>query len=90
MAVGIAVALLIREPATPALPTFETPVCETLHTVGMADDNEWYYCLKHHKAEQGKACWYGDRMGPYPDQATAEKALEIAKARNKAADDQDD
>ncbi|MGW0325430.1 FUSC family protein [Nocardia sp. NPDC003183] len=90
VAVGIAVALLIREPATPALPTFETPVCETLHTVGMADDNEWYYCLKHHKAEQGKACWYGDRMGPYPDQATAEKALEIAKARNKAADDQDD
>ncbi len=69
---------------------FETLVCETLHTVGMADDNEWYYCLKHHKAEQGKACWYGDRMGPYPDQATAEKALEIAKARNKAADDQDD
>ncbi len=72
------------------VPTFGTSVCETLHTVGMADDNEWYYCLKHHKAEQGKACWYGDRMGPYPDQATAEKALEIAKARNKAADDQDD
>ncbi|WP_446221420.1 hypothetical protein ACTWPB_15755 [Nocardia sp. IBHARD005] len=56
----------------------------------MADDNEWYYCIKHHKAEQGKTCWYGDRMGPYPDQATAEQALEIAKARNKAADDQDD
>ncbi|MFD4353351.1 hypothetical protein ACFWPK_01380 [Nocardia sp. NPDC058519] len=56
----------------------------------MADDNEWYYCLEHHKAEQGKTCWYGDRMGPYPDQATAERALEIAKARNKAADDEDD
>ncbi|MFD3703852.1 FUSC family protein [Nocardia sp. NPDC058658] len=90
VAVGIAVALLIREPATAVLPADETQVCETLHTVGMAEDNEWYYCIKHHKAEQGKACWYGDRMGPYPDQATAEQALEIAKARNKAADDQDD
>ncbi|MGY0500838.1 FUSC family protein [Nocardia sp. FBN12] len=90
VAVGIAVALLIREPAIAALPADETPVCETLHTGEMADDNEWYYCIKHHKAEQGKSCWYGDRMGPYPDQATAEQALAIAKARNKAADDQDD
>ncbi|MFD3506703.1 FUSC family protein [Nocardia sp. NPDC058666] len=88
--VGIAVALLIREPATPALPAPETPVCETLHTVDMADDNDWYYCLKHRTVEQGKGCWYADRMGPYPDKATAEKALDIAKARNKAADDQDD
>ncbi|MDO3645911.1 hypothetical protein [Nocardia mangyaensis] len=57
----------------------------------MADDNEqWYYCLKHHTAEPGKTCWYGDRMGPYPDKATAEQALEIVRARNKAADDEDD
>ncbi len=90
VAVGIAVALFIREPATAALPTGETPVCETLHTVGMADDNDWYYCLKHHTVEQGKVCWAGDRMGPYPDKATAEQALEIVKARNKAADDEDD
>lgn len=90
VAVGIAVALLIREPAANSGPTRETPVCESLHTVGMADDNQWYYCIKHHKAEQGKTCWYGDRMGPYPDQATAERALEIARARNKAADDAED
>ncbi|MBC7301706.1 MAG: hypothetical protein H5T78_12190 [Nocardia sp.] len=56
----------------------------------MAEDNKWYYCIKHHRAEQGKGCWVADRLGPYPDQATAEKALEIVKARNKAADDQDD
>ncbi|MGW6728966.1 FUSC family protein [Nocardia sp. NPDC055029] len=90
VAVGIAVALLIREPAADSVPTFETPVCEPLHTGGMADDDQWYYCIKHHKAEQGKTCWYGDRMGPYPDQATAERALEIARARNKAADDAED
>ncbi|MEV6360184.1 FUSC family protein [Nocardia asteroides] len=85
-AVGIAVALLIREPAA----GFAAQVCEPMHTGDMADDNQWYYCIKHHKAEQGKTCWYGDRMGPYPDQATAERALEIARARNKAADAEDD
>ncbi|MEV6213775.1 FUSC family protein [Nocardia sp. NPDC051833] len=90
VAVGVAVALLIREPA-PAAPSTSLPMtCEPMHTVDMADDNQWYYCIKHHKAEQGKTCWYGDRMGPYPDQATAERALEIAKARNKAADAEDD
>ncbi|MFE3541482.1 FUSC family protein [Nocardia sp. NPDC059177] len=86
-AVGIAVAVLVRDTGVPGLPTQS---CEPLHTDAMADDNQWYYCIKHHKAEQGKTCWYGDRMGPYPDQATAERALEIARARNKAADAEDD
>ncbi|MET9216269.1 MULTISPECIES: FUSC family protein [unclassified Nocardia] len=90
VAVGVAVALLIREPAPGTPPTSLPMTCEPMHTVDMADDNQWYYCIKHHKAEQGKTCWYGDRMGPYPDQATAERALEIAKARNKAADAEDD
>ncbi len=52
--------------------------------------NQWYYCIKHHKAEHGKECWYGDRMGPYPDKATAERALAIAAERNAAADAADD
>ncbi|MFF2086178.1 FUSC family protein [Nocardia sp. NPDC058176] len=91
VAVGIAVALLIREPVADASSTCETQACTAMHTGDMADDNaQWYYCLKHHTAEQGKTCWYGDRMGPYPDKATAEQALEIARARNKAADDEDD
>lgn len=46
----------------------------------------WYYCLKHKRAEKGRQCWFQDRMGPYPDQATAERALEIVKARNVQAD----
>ncbi|WP_327143517.1 hypothetical protein [Nocardia sp. NBC_01327] len=54
------------------------------------EDNQWYYCIEHHRAEQGKQCWVGGRMGPYPDKATAERALEIARARNKAADADDD
>lgn len=51
---------------------------------GMAE--RWYYCLKHKRAEKGRQCWFQDRMGPYPDQATAERALEIVKARNAQAD----
>ncbi|WP_342215630.1 FUSC family protein [Nocardia cyriacigeorgica] len=88
--VGVAVALLIHQPAaTPSAVT--TPICELAHTGAMTSDNDaWYYCLEHHRAEQGKDCWVGDRMGPYPDQATAEKALEIARARNRIADAQDE
>ncbi|GAB3212929.1 hypothetical protein ABZ412_20410 [Nocardia sp. NPDC005746] len=56
----------------------------------MAEDNQWYYCISHHKAEQGKSCWVGDRMGPYPDQATAERALDIVRERNRRADQEDD
>ncbi|MFI6362615.1 hypothetical protein ACIBG0_07665 [Nocardia sp. NPDC050630] len=50
---------------------------------------KWYYCLKHQRAESGKQCWFRDRMGPYPDQATAERALEIVHARNAREDARD-
>ncbi|RDI43528.1 hypothetical protein [Nocardia mexicana] len=53
-------------------------------------DDAWYYCLKHHRPEQGKRCWFADRMGPYPDRATAERALEIVRERNERADRGDD
>lgn len=86
-AVGVAVAVLLRDSVVPG---FRTQPCEPMHTGGMADDDQWYYCLKHHTAEHGKTCWFGDRLGPYPDQATAERALEIVRARNKAADEEDD
>ncbi|WP_169813244.1 hypothetical protein [Nocardia jejuensis] len=54
-----------------------------------AEENGWYYNLDTHQAEQGKQGWVGNRMGPYPDKATAERALEIARERNKRADDDD-
>lgn len=56
----------------------------------MAEDNQWYYCISHQKAEQGKTCWVGDRIGPYPDKATAERALDIVRERNRRADQEDD
>ncbi|WP_227998333.1 hypothetical protein [Nocardia australiensis] len=49
----------------------------------------WYYCLKHKRAEQGLQCWFRDRMGPYPDRAMAERALEIVRARNDREDSRD-
>ncbi|WP_188827945.1 FUSC family protein [Nocardia camponoti] len=90
VAIGIAVALAIREPASARAVASAASPCVDVHTGDMASDDDWYYCIKHGTAEQGKNCWFGDRMGPYPDKATAERALEIAKARNKAADDEDD
>lgn len=54
------------------------------------DDKSWYYDMKTKQVVQGKESNYTDRMGPYPDRATAEQALAIAAARNKAADSADD
>ncbi len=54
------------------------------------DDNSWYYDIAAKQVVQGKQTNALDRMGPYPDKATAEQALKIAAARNKAADAEDD
>jgi len=57
---------------------------------GMGDsESDWFYCLRHRRAEQSKRCWFADRMGPYPDKATAERALEIVRARNAREDARD-
>jgi hypothetical protein len=53
------------------------------------DENLWYYCLNDHTVRQGKEARGLDRMGPYPDRESAQNALEIAKARNAAADSDD-
>ena len=55
----------------------------------MSDTNGWYFCLTHQTVEQGKGCKGPDRMGPYPDEATAARALEIARERTRAADESD-
>ncbi|MEU5693778.1 hypothetical protein [Actinosynnema sp. NPDC020468] len=53
------------------------------------DENAWYYCLTHAKAEKGVGCRAADRMGPYPDEATAKRALELARERTAAEDKAD-
>ncbi|MGH3492959.1 MAG: hypothetical protein ACRDRL_08500 [Sciscionella sp.] len=49
-------------------------------------DAHWWFCLRHHQPEYGNACGTSDRLGPYPDEATAARALEIVAERNAAAD----
>ena len=44
----------------------------------MSDDDQWYYEISTGKVTQGKHGSVLDRMGPYPDEATAKRALEIA------------
>ncbi|MDX3093505.1 hypothetical protein PV703_24615 [Streptomyces sp. ME01-24h] len=43
---------------------------------------EWFYCIEHHKVEEGPECPAKDRMGPYPSRADAERAMETAAERN--------
>jgi len=56
----------------------------------MAQGNEYYFCLNHHRVEGVDGCSAPDRLGPYPDEATAARALEIVQERNEAADEYDE
>jgi hypothetical protein len=49
----------------------------------------WYYCTKHNRVEHLEVCKAADRLGPYPDEATAARALEIARERTASADEAD-
>jgi hypothetical protein len=60
-------------------------------TVTMSKDDEaWYYDVRTKTVAQGKESGALDRMGPYPDRESAERAIAIAAERNKAADKADD
>ncbi|WP_372448861.1 MULTISPECIES: hypothetical protein [Saccharopolyspora] len=45
--------------------------------------------MKHRQVEPKSGCRAADRLGPYPDQQTAARALEIAEERTEAADEAD-
>lgn len=56
----------------------------------MADsENKWYFDMSTGEVSRGRKDSWGSRMGPYDSAEEASHALEIAKARNKAADAQD-
>ncbi len=50
----------------------------------MAD--KFYYCLKHHTVEPEAGCRSADRLGPYPTEAEAARALEKVEERNEEWD----
>lgn len=52
-------------------------------------DPGWYYNTRTGEVEHGTVSRAIDRMGPYPDRATAEQALAIAQARTEQADEAD-
>ena len=48
--------------------------------------SEFWFCLNHHAVEGPEGCAYADRLGPYPTEAEAARALEKVQERNEAWD----
>ena len=44
--------------------------------------SEFWYCLNHHRVEPLDGCANSSRLGPYPSQAEAARALEKVQERN--------
>jgi hypothetical protein len=53
-------------------------------------DSEYWFCLTHHTVEGKDGCKSADRLGPYPSQAEAARALEKVQERNEAWDNDPD
>jgi hypothetical protein len=43
---------------------------------------DYWYCLKHHQVEGEQGCRAADRLGPYPTEAEAARALDKVAERN--------
>lgn len=56
---------------------------------GAGKPGEWFYCLKHHKVEEGPECAGRDRMGPYPSRDAADRAMATVAERNDEWDAKD-
>ena len=44
--------------------------------------DEYWFCLVHHTVERADGCKNADRLGPYPTQAEAARALDKVEERN--------
>lgn len=52
-------------------------------------EEQYWFNTRTHTVEKGRASGWADRMGPYATEAEARNALERAKARTEAWDDND-
>jgi GMP synthase PP-ATPase subunit len=52
----------------------------------MADEGEYWYCIKHKAVETRDGCPNRDRLGPYATRAEAERAIETAHEKSEAWD----
>lgn len=51
---------------------------------------EFYWCVEHDRVESGDGrCPGRNLLGPYPDGASAARALDTVQRRNEAADVED-
>jgi hypothetical protein len=46
--------------------------------------DQYWFCLVHHTVEGEEGCRSADRLGPYPSEAEAARALEHVEERNEA------
>lgn len=60
-----------------------------LHRKDSDPDRGWYYNTRTNQVEHLERSRGVDLLGPYPDEATAKRALEIAQERTRAADKAD-
>ena len=51
--------------------------------------SEFWYCLKHKQVEPQEGCAWADRLGPYPTEDEAARALEKVAERNAKWDAED-
>ena len=56
------------------------------HECSFGAMSDFWYCVKHHRVEGPDGCPIIDRLGPYPTEAEAARALEKAEERNEAWD----
>ena len=47
-------------------------------------EQEYWYCLTHHRVEGEDGCKSADRLGPYPTEAEASRALDKVAERNES------
>jgi hypothetical protein len=52
----------------------------------MADQPEYWYCIKHSRVEGRDGGPNKDRLGPYPSEAEAARAIELAHEKSEAWD----
>ena len=52
----------------------------------MSEEQEYWFCLKHHTVEPREGCRNQDRLGPYASESEASSALDKVEERNEEWD----
>lgn len=50
-------------------------------------EDRWWFCLRHMTVEHDERCPGKVRLGPYPTEADAARALDTVRQRNQAWDE---